>query len=760
MKTFLDCALELAALGFPVFPVAAGKKMPPRYKRFWNVATTDPDKILKLWKYDDAMGAGESYNPAISTTGGLIAIDADPKAGGLGSLEMLRIVYGLPDTYEQGTPSSGAHLLYSLPPGVTHAGTVGVMANGIDTRAHHNYVLGAGAETAAGVYTNLVRPVAAAPEWLVAFSRLHGPSAERAAVAVPWAADRAVAIRRAHAYLTSLKPAPDGKRDKSAFVAAAYLREIGLEEADAVEQMALWFRYDGLFTSAEIEHAVHSAYSYASGGKGDLSAEAHFTVVKLEEEPEPEPEEPSSAPGAPITAEEQERSSGTLLDGLNRHYAFTMVGNKAKVMWEKMDHHGKPSHEFLALEDFKAKHAGEYMDSSDGGKRLEVAPTWLRWQNRRSYDAVVFAPGRKLPRLFYNTWRGFAVEPVAVGEVPTTGMRESLAMFRRHILENYCGGVVADARWVMTFFAHMVQKPQVKPLCALVLKGDKGIGKSAGVDRVGALLKPHYFAASNPRYLVGNFNDHLARTLFFVLEEAFWSGSKDAESVLKELVTRDDMPVEQKYREAYRAENFMRIAILGNEDWQVPSSLKERRWAAWEVRMRSHPFTTDEEKRVVRKWFYRMRILMEQGGYRYLLRHLLDYDISREDVDEAPATAALIEQKTHSLSPLLRWWLECLQDGRIVEGDFGSGWPTDPEKDRMRDAFTRYCDRCNLGRSWRPSASQIGVALRKVCHSLLTDKKKRTTECPEGVHVYRLPPLEQTRREWCEAIGGDVTWPE
>jgi hypothetical protein len=42
----------------------------------------------------------------------------------------------------------------------------------------------------------------------------------------------------------------------------------------------------------------------------------------------------------------------------------------------------------------------------------------------------------------------------------------------------------------------------------------------------------------------------------------------------------------------------------------------------------------------------------------------------------------------------------------------------------------------------------------------VTDKKKRTTECPEGVHVYRLPPLEQARKEWCAAIGGDVVWPE
>lgn len=511
--------------------------------------------------------------------------------------------------------------------------------------------------------------------------------------------------------------------------------------------MVLWFKFEGDFTSEETEHAVQSAYKYGQSEPGIRAPERHFTAA-----PSPSP---SSVPDAPEVPPES--SSGTPLHLLNHDHAVVMLGNKARILWESLDHKGKQKVEYLAKDDFLIQHAGETMPSDDGKKTLEVAKSWLRWDGRRSYDGVVFLPGSEVSKRFYNLWRGFSYEPLDRGMAPNKTMWNAVEMWKRHILENYCAGNEAHAKWLTGWFAHMVQRPQEKPLTALVLRGKKGNGKSAGVDRVGALFLPHYFAASDERYLIGNFNSYMKNTLMFALEEAAWAGNKRAQGVLQELVTRGDMPIEEKFREVYRADNFMRLVIISNEGWVVPASLRdERRWAVFDVEMRTHPFETPEHKRTVRKWFHDMRVGMEQGGYRYLLTYLQSFDLEDFDPNEAPLTEGLARQKEASLPPLLLWWLECLKDGRIIEGDFGNEWPVDPEKSRIKDAFTRYCNGRHVT-GWLPSPNQIGRELHKVCPSMLLDKKKWVQE--DQVWIYRFKDLETCRREWDEHFGQKTDWP-
>jgi hypothetical protein len=775
MKTFLEHALKLAALGFHIIPVTPGKKQKPLRKAFWGRATTDPDVIRRFWKCDPITGEGSKANPAISTTnfrdGALIVLDVDPKHGGFESLEALRVImgYGLPDTYEQHTPSGGRHYVYWIPRAC--AGSNGKLDRGLDIKSHHNYILGAGARTAAGVYTAVVRPVAPAPAWLVEWAKAHPPAKKSAKTAASPVVDRREALRKAHAYLTKLAPAPDGERDACAYKAACKLRGFGLSQTDVADQMVLHFKYDegqSSFGSDDIEHATESAFKYAKSAAGEDAPETYFRPIA---DPEP-PEVPAPAPEAPKSASPgQETASpedvpGPKLDptdtgdqrGLfNLEHAFVMVGSKARVMWETLDHHGRPRREFLEIPAFHDKYAGYTMVNGDGSKVLEASKQWLRWHGRRSYDGVVFAPGRKLPPRFYNTWRGFAYEPLARGEVPTAGMKEAMGMLTKLVHENMCGGSDRYTKYVWAYFAHMIQKPEQKPRVALVFKGGKGVGKSTIAQVMGNLVEPHLFVAPDLRYLLGNFNAHMGDTLFFVLEEAVWAGNKNAESSLKELVTGGKVNIEQKFRDAFRADNYMRIAIIGNADWQVPASLKdERRWAVFKADMRFMPFETEPDKEKAARWFDRLYSLMAKGGYRYLLTHLMQMDIGDVDVNRAPVTDGLIEQIHLTLSPVHQWWLECLSDGRIVDGDF-PGWPRDPEKSRMFDAFTRYCDNRRID-SRRPGMIAFGRELHGVCPHMQLDKKKWV----EGQQswVYRLPPLVQAREDWAKAVGRTPVWPD
>src|SRR5690606_26765589 len=130
----------------------------------------------------------------------------------------------------------------------------------------------------------------------------------------------------------------------------------------------------------------------------------------------------------------------------------------------------------------------------------------------------------------------------------------------------------------------------------------------------------------------------------------------------------------------YTVDNRTRVAIIGNEDWLVPASHDERRFAVFDV---------GDGRKQDRNFFHAMREGMERGGYRVLLSFLASYDLAGLDLNEAPSTAALLDPKHRTLEPLYQWWYDCLSEARVLGGDF-AGWPSTLECDRLRQACQRY----------------------------------------------------------------------
>lgn len=141
---------------------------------------------------------------------------------------------------------------------------------------------------------------------------------------------------------------------------------------------------------------------------------------------------------------------------------------------------------------------------------------------------------------------------------------------------------------------------------------------------------------------------------------------------------------------------------------------------------------------------------MEAGGYRLLLRYLLDYDITGLDFDAALLTQGLLEQKLASQEPFDQWWVQCLTEGRIANSDF-DGWPEEIERDRLRQAFRRYeQDRRIRNRSIDDRS--IGKALRKMLPSLGNGRRTK------GPYTYKLPALDVCRFEFEKFMGHQIEW--
>ena len=148
-------------------------------------------------------------------------------------------------------------------------------------------------------------------------------------------------------------------------------------------------------------------------------------------------------------------------------------------------------------------------------------------------------------------------------------------------------------------------------------------------------------------------------------------------------------------------------------------------------------------------FFATMREGMERGGYRCLLRYLLDYDLTGLDFNAAPQTQALVDQKHHSLDPFHQWWYACLVDGRIVGAEF-TDWPIEIECERFRAAFRRHIKERNI-HSWLHEDRIIGRLMKQCAPSVY---KKRLSKREDGQpYAYRLPAIEVVRGEWDVFIG-------
>jgi Bifunctional DNA primase/polymerase, N-terminal len=117
MTEMVVAAQRYAAQGWPVFPVRPDKT--PRTKHGHKDASRNEELIAEWWRRWPDAGIG------LAIPEGLLVFDIDPRNGGERPRE-------LPRTKESVTRSGGAHLYFSVPPGLHF---VGHYAPGIDLKA-------------------------------------------------------------------------------------------------------------------------------------------------------------------------------------------------------------------------------------------------------------------------------------------------------------------------------------------------------------------------------------------------------------------------------------------------------------------------------------------------------------------------------------------------------------------------------------------------------------------------------------------------
>jgi len=350
------------------------------------------------------------------------------------------------------------------------------------------------------------------------------------------------------------------------------------------------------------------------------------------------------------------------LPSMLRNWAFVQVEGSARVLREELD---SDQVMLFKTEDLKKEFANrEVLDESGRNPRMvNLVDLWLKHEDRRTYPAgICFAPDNEV-LLKYNLWRGWSYRPVE-GEMKP---------FLDFVTQVIASGVEEHAHYILGWVAQMIQKPQAKVGVGLVLRGSKGSGKTFFGELIGGLFKQHHRIVSKAEHVTGKFNRHLEDTLLLQCDEAYWARNKAAEGALKDLLTNSRITVERKGMDSYSSANYTRILFSSNEQWVVPASLDERRFAIFDVA---------NVKQQDAKYFGALRNWYNRGGAEHMLHFFKHFDLNTVDVRSAPKTAALDEQKLYSLDSVDQWLMDSINAGEFREQrlngevlDFGKDEP-------------------------------------------------------------------------------------
>ena len=418
-----------------------------------------------------------------------------------------------------------------------------------------------------------------------------------------------------------------------------------------------------------------------------------------------------------------------IVEELNTKHAHVMISGKARIINIMTDpQNGWQTHDFSTPADFRSRYANRKVKI--GNRIRTAAEVWLESPKRQSYGGITFLPGKDAGD-YFNLFQGFAVEP-AEGDCN---------LYLEHIRNNICSADDDLYNYIIHWMADAIQNPSTRPGVALAIRGQQGVGKGVFVNTFARLFGPHFIQVTQSSHLVGNFNGHQKDKLLVFADEAFWAGNKQAEGVLKGLVTEDTLSIEMKGVDVGQFPNFIRLILATNNDWVVPASAEQRRFVVIDASAARMQDTA---------YFGAIIQQMESGGLEALMHHLQSLDLEGVNLRKIPQTDALADQKLRSLDSVAAWLFSCLNNGGIEEVETSSttylrDWPETYGTSNMYNAYIGYCKR--VGQNHPVRDTVFGKSLARYLPSI----SKRRDGGKNRQHVYLLPPLDQARQEFASA---------
>jgi hypothetical protein len=258
-----------------------------------------------------------------------------------------------------------------------------------------------------------------------------------------------------------------------------------------------------------------------------------------------------------------------VLDDMNKKYALVQVGEEKKIIEFVDPYVEKCGYRYMSLHAFK-KDADCYFPIKSGDTSQSSSDLWMLSRDKRNYEKVVFDPSNSHNSKLFNTFIGFK---------SVNSKKGDWSKLKNHLFETMCKSDEHVYNVLITWIAHIIQRPWEKPGFAIVMSGGKGTGKTFFAELIMKLAAPYSAAHNNENAIAGNFNYHLSHNMVTFLDEGFYSGSNQFDSSIKAYITSPQLSIEKKGQEMVFEENFTRFIIASNSESVIKASpTLERRY--------------------------------------------------------------------------------------------------------------------------------------------------------------------------------------
>jgi hypothetical protein len=261
---------------------------------------------------------------------------------------------------------------------------------------------------------------------------------------------------------------------------------------------------------------------------------------------------------------------------------------------------------------------------------------------------VPYQPGTPPPDYkYFNIFPGFASKPEMIDF-------ESVQLILDHILEVWCSNDENLYKYVLSWFASLVQTPTIKPKTVLVLLSIEGAGKNVITDFIGNCVFGNnlYLCTPSVEKVLGKFSGVIQGRKLIVLNEiAIGEVSHEyVNATLKSRVTETQILIERKGFESEVISDCAGYMLLSNMDNPVRISRTDRRFVVIEV----------SPKRVGDiDYFTQLHKIIEKPETACSFMHyLMNYDLKGWNVTKIPETQIRRNLKRTQLPSTVRYILE------------------------------------------------------------------------------------------------------
>lgn len=186
-----------------------------------------------------------------------------------------------------------------------------------------------------------------------------------------------------------------------------------------------------------------------------------------------------------------------------------------------------------------------------------------------------------------NTFNGFKFNEAFVPKNPKNPNEysEGIEFMLKHILEVYACGDTKLYNYIVEWIAGIIQEPYNKRETTLIFRGDPGCGKSSFWNLfIQKVIGSCGVIVTGLSKITGKFNALIEGKVLCIVEEAedAKEGKHGIYQTMKEIITGDEIIIENKGVDSRRSKNFVNLVVITNMSFSIPLEINDRRYVAFE----------------------------------------------------------------------------------------------------------------------------------------------------------------------------------